>query len=238
MTTAVKCTNSAVLPALRPDYSSDQLAAWLGRHEEFVAIAHRGGCEILFLGDSITDGWRTHGRESWDEFFAPLKAANFGLSGDRTQQLLWRLQHGELAGPMPKVVVLLIGTNNLDPGLGESSLTPRNTASEIAAGITAVVDSVRGLLPETRVLLLGILPRGPRDAPVRREIAAINTAIRLLDDEGRRIAFFDAGPLFLASDGSIRADFMPDQLHLSAAGYRILATALAAPLRNMLRPLR
>lgn len=229
--------NSAVLPALRPDYSSDQLSAWLNRHEAFVAIAHQGGCEVLFLGDSITDGWRTHGRESWNECFAPLEAANFGLSGDRTQQLLWRVQHGELDGPMPKVVVLLIGTNNLDPGLGENSLTPRNTATEIAAGITAVVDSIRELLPETRVLLLGILPRGSRDAPVRQEIAAINTVIRLLDDGGRSITFFDAGPLFVASDGSIKADYMPDQLHLSAAGYRILASALGGPLKSMLRPL-
>src|ERR1043165_2202337 len=82
------------------------------RHEQFLAVAKKGDIDLLFLGDSITDGWRGGGKKVWETNFAPLKAANFGISGDRTEHVLWRIENGELEGIDPKVVILMIGTNN------------------------------------------------------------------------------------------------------------------------------
>jgi len=226
--------NTAVLPALRPDYSPDQLRQWLHRHESFVQRARQGGIDVAFFGDSITDGWQNLGRSAWEEHFANLRAATFGLPGDRTQQVLWRMQNGELEGYSPRVFVLLIGTNNLDPGLGESSLTPRNSVSEIVAGVSAIVRLVQSQFPQTRILLNGILPRGDADAPVRREIATINADLRKLDDGGRTLSFLDAGAVLLQPDGSPGAGMMPDHLHLNEEGYRAWAKALHSPLIRLL----
>jgi lysophospholipase L1-like esterase len=141
--------NTAVQPAPRD-------AAWLKRHEGFVAEAARGGVDVLFLGDSITDGWRrpgpNGGKAVWDREIAPLRAANFGIGGDRTQHVLWRIEHGTLEGLRPKVVVLMIGTNNT--GFERDSTTPRNTPAETVAGVQALLGQLRRRLPEARVLLL------------------------------------------------------------------------------------
>ena len=85
----------------------------MGFHNQYVARVKQGGIDVIFTGDSITFQWRNVGKAVWDKYYAPMKAANFGHSGDRTQHLLWRLQNGECDGPAPKVVVLMIGTNNL-----------------------------------------------------------------------------------------------------------------------------
>jgi lysophospholipase L1-like esterase len=225
--------NTAVVPAIRPDYSPEQLATWMKRHEEFVAIARQGKVDVLFLGDSITDYWRSRGKPVWDRNFASLRAANFGISGDRTQQVLWRITHGELDGIQPQVVVLLIGTNNTDPGLGTNSLTPKNTVPEIIEGITAIVRTVQAKVPGVKILLLGVFPRGQKDAPVRREIAAINAGATKLAD-GRKVRFLDVGPKFLTPDGDLPAALMPDLLHPNEAGYEIWAAALKGPLAELL----
>jgi len=235
VTTPAAPRNTATQPALRPDYSPEQLANWRRRHEEFVALARAGNIDVACFGDSITDQWRDEGRASWDRHLAPLRAANFGLSGDRTQQLLWRLENGGLEGLSPRVVVLLIGTNNLAPGLDpQPSLTPRNTVPEIIAGITACVQLLRSRLPAARLLLHGILPRDAAGAPARTEIAAINAALRRLDDNGATIRFLDLGPAFLAPDGSPGPELKPDLLHLSAAGYARWAELLRTPLAELL----
>src|SRR5439155_6273181 len=128
-------------------------------------IAKRGGVEVLFLGDSITDAWggEGHGRGAtgskiFEEEFVPLKAANFGIGGDRTQHVLWRLQNGELEGIQPKVVMLMIGTNNSNTNA--KTKIEDNTAEEIAAGVTAIVKEIHKRSPRTKVLLLGVFPRG------------------------------------------------------------------------------
>lgn len=207
---------------------------WIKRHNEFVDEARKGRVEVLFLGDSITDGWRNDpphgGKALWDKYFAPQKAANFGISADRTQHLLWRMKNGELDGVQPKCVVLLIGTNNT--GFESDNITPRNTAVETIQGVTAVVGELRAKLPESKVLLLAIFPRGESLAHLQRlQIEEINKSLAQLSD-GKRIYFLDIGALLVASDGSISTKIMPDYLHPNENGYRIMAAAIVASLQK------
>ncbi|MSU25281.1 MAG: hypothetical protein EXS32_15865 [Opitutus sp.] len=227
--------NTAIHPSTRPDYSNEQQTAWLIRHEELIGCARHGNAPAVFLGDSLTDQWRTVGHGAWARAFASLPAINLGISGDRTQQVLWRLAHGALDGITPRAIVLLIGTNNLDPGLGENSLTPRNSPSEIVAGIVAIVAALRDRSKESHILIHGLLPRGLPDAPVRSQIAEINASLRNLDD-GQRLRFIDLSPHLLAPDGSLGSAFMPDLLHLSEEGYELWAHALQDVLCEFIHP--
>ncbi len=221
---AVAAANTAIEPGPRD-------AAWVKRHEGFVAEAHQGGIDVLFLGDSITDFWRDRGRAVWDREFAPLKAANFGISGDRTQHVLWRLCNGEADGYQPKVVVLMIGTNNT--GLERDGKTPRNTPQEVIEGVTAVVSELRTKFPEAKILSLAIFPRGEKDSPQRAQVAEVNRALAKLHD-GRHVFFLDINDRFLDADGNIPKDVMPDLLHPSAKGYEIWADAIREPLKKLL----
>lgn len=211
---------------------------WLKRHEGFVEIAKRGDSDVLFLGDSITDGWRNPDpsrgiKPIWDQHFAPLKAANFGISGDRTQHLLWRLQNGELDGIRPKAIVLMIGTNNT--GFEPDRVTPRNTPAEAAEGVRAIVKYLRTKLPSAKILLLAVFPRGETaDTPGRKQVAEINQAIAGLHD-GRSVIYLDIGAKFLGADGRMSKEIMPDFLHPSAKGYEIWANAIKAPLAKLLK---
>jgi lysophospholipase L1-like esterase len=213
-------------------------AAWVKRHEEFVAIAKKGSVDVLFLGDSITDFWRrddkkSGGKKIWDANFAPLKAANFGISGDRTQHVLWRLENGELEGISPKAVVLMIGTNNT--GFERDGKTPRNTPAEVIEGVTAIVKKLRTALPQAKILLLGIFPRGEKpDHPQRAQIAQINAGIAKLADR-KAVVFLDLGPRFLKADGTLPKEFMPDFLHPGELGYEVWADAIKAPLAALLK---
>jgi lysophospholipase L1-like esterase len=208
--------NSAIQPAPRD-------AGWVKRHEGFVALAKKGDAEILFMGDSITDGWR--GQKLWKQKYEPLKAVDFGIGGDQTQHVLWRIQNGECDGIKPKVIVLMIGTNNLG----------RNSPPEIAEGIAAILKEFRSRLPEAKILLLGVFPRTEKaDDPVRKAIQAINREIAKLDD-GRWIKYLDIGRQFLDADGNLPKDVMPDFLHPNAKGYKIWADAMDPTLQDMLK---
>jgi hypothetical protein len=143
--------NTATVPVPRDE-------KWVARHKGFVELAKAGNVDVLFLGDSITDGWRKGGLAIWEERFAPLKAVNFGIGGDRTQHVLWRIENGELDGISPKVVVLMIGTNNT--GFEPDKTTRRNTEAETAEGVRAIVEHLRTKLPSAKILLLAIFPRG------------------------------------------------------------------------------
>ena len=177
-------------------------AGWVARHQGFVAQAKQGGIDILFMGDSITDFWRNRGSNVWNQYYAPRHAANFGISGNRTQHVLWRMDNGELDGIKPKVVVLMIGTNNT--GKERDNMTTRNTVPETIAGVQAVVADIRARLPDSKILLLGIFPRSTLANPQRAEVALINTVIAKLDD-GRMVRFLDIGPKFLKPTATCRA---------------------------------
>jgi lysophospholipase L1-like esterase len=200
--------------------------AFLKAHETFLARGKKGPVGVLFLGDSITAGWHSRGTEVWKERFENDKyqPANFGISGDRTQHVLWRIANGELDAVHPKVLVLMIGTNN-----GEKP------ADDIARGVTAIVTAIREKLPDTKVLLLGIFPRGEKAGdPIRPRLKAVNATIAKLDD-GRHIFFLDIGDKFLQPDGSISRSTFVDFTHPSAEGYKIWADAMQPKLDELMK---
>lgn len=215
--------DGAANPATTPVPRSD--AGILERQAEVLRRARETAeAPVVFLGDSITQGWEGAGRALWERDFAPLGALNLGVSGDRTEHVLWRLQEAPIARLKPKAVVILIGTNNL--GHGSSN------AEQTLEGIRAVVARVREQAPAARVLLLEIFPRGERINPMRGDIAQINQALRAHPGDGVRTLAL--GDRWVNADGTLPAEVLPDQLHLSELGYRHWAEGLLPPLREAL----
>ena len=211
---------------------------WEKRHDTFVGIAKRGNVDLLFLGDSITDAWGGEGHgmggghKIFTSKFVPMKAANFGIGGDRTQHVLWRLQNGELDGIKPKVVQLMIGTNN--------SNRADNTAEEIAEGVKLIIEEIKKKSPSTKVLLLAVFPRNTgKDDAVKKiqkdKIDKVNSIISKLDDGGKSVKFLDIGSKFKDASGALPKEIMPDQLHLSEKGYEIWANAVESVITSMLK---
>lgn len=209
------------------------------KHARHLRRARSGPVGLLFLGDSITEGWNGQA-ELWQERYGAHQPANFGIGGDQTHHVIWRIEHGELAAITPKVVVLMIGTNN----------SAMHSGAEIAAANTKIIRLIREKLPNSKVLLLAIFPRDARPSPqdgtisdaARADAAKRMAAIRVANaelaklDDGMNVRFLDLGPKFLAADGSIPRAIMPDQLHLSPAGYRIWADAMQPLLDEMMAP--
>jgi lysophospholipase L1-like esterase len=198
-----------------------------------VAQAKTNRIDILFMGDSITDNWRNRGSNVWNQYYAPRRAANFGISGDRTQHVLWRVENGELENIHPKVCVLMIGTNNI--GGSAASSEP---ADRIAKGVKMIVDDVR-TKTGAKVLLLAIFPRGmdpkdPKTIALRAKVDEINKMIATADD-GKNVRYLDIGEKFLQPDGTLPKDVMPDALHPNAKGYQIWADAIDAQLKEMMQ---
>ena len=193
-------------------------------HDKFVKIAQEGTAELVFLGDSITAGWGKNA-EIWDKSFSRYKPANFGIGGDRTQHVLWRISNGELDGLKAKAFVLMIGTNN-------SATDPANG---IADGIKVIVETIRQKQPQAKIVLLAVFPRGEKATANagRDKLIEVNSIISKLHD-GKNIYFLDIGSKFLQPDGSLTKDIMPDFLHLSPAGYQIWADAIGPKLAELL----
>jgi lysophospholipase L1-like esterase len=212
--------NSAIVPSLAPYFQA--------KHQNNLKVAKQEDIEVLFMGDSITDFWREEeglfaGKPVLDKHFGHLKIANFGIAGDTTEGVLFRLQNGEGEGFSPKAIMLMIGTNN----------TGRNNAAEIAEGIGAVVLQMQKNFPEAKILLLAVFPRGGANDPVRDMIAEINSIISRLHD-GERVHYLDIGEKFLDENGNIPKDVMSDALHPSTKGYEIWAEAVKEPLSKLL----
>jgi lysophospholipase L1-like esterase len=206
-------------------------AHWKALHDGFVAQASQGAARVLIFGDSYAYFWGGHGpagafaSQGWDRSIAPLNAANFGIIGDQTQNILWRVENGELAAD-PKVVVLTVGFNNLSHGD-----TPRQTYD----GINAIVQTIHHESPGTRVLVLGVLPNAlPASNPINGKIGQLNTLLRDHPPKGS-LTIADVGVNFLNSRGQLRAGLIqPDQLHPTPHGYEVLTNAIIGPLRHLL----
>ncbi len=209
-TTSEKKENAAIKPTPKD-------ANWVKRHEGFNERIKKGDVDLLFIGDSITDAWSGPGNEAWAKHWAPRKAVNLGIGGDRTQHVLWRLENGNVDGIKPKLAVLMIGTNNSNGN--------DHTGEEIGAGIKAIVAKLREKLPETKVLVLAVFPRGEKPNP-QREKNAKASEIAAGAADNKMVYFMDIGPKFMEADGTIKREIMPDVLHLSSKAYDIWAEAI------------
>lgn len=224
---------TVVMPPQPPDVPAQKYGkdgkinpGFIASHQKFVNIAKEGKAQLVFLGDSITAGWAGAGKDVWAKAFNEYMPANFGIGGDRTQHVLWRIQNGELEVIKPKAFVLMIGTNNVG---GDS-------AEGIAKGVTVIVETIRAKQPQAKILLLAVFPRGEKASPNpgRDKLKEVNGIIAKLDDN-KNIFFLDIGAKFMQPDGSLTKEIMPDFLHLSAAGYQIWADAISAKLAELMK---
>lgn len=212
--------NAAVTPNSRGDEKR-----WKDRQTAVNELAKKGGYDLAFIGDSITEGWEKKGKEVWEDFYADRNSINLGFGGDRTENVIYRLTHGNLSNVKPKVAVLMIGTNNT----GHKMQEPR----EVAAGVKEILDILEEKIPDTKILLLAIFPRGPDPLDeMRLNNLAINQLIRNYAD-GERVHYLDFGYLFLEPDGTISKEIMPDLLHLNPASYRTWAEAMEPKLKEL-----
>ena len=212
--------NTAIVPVPRTGGATNRQSLVLQRAKEAP-----GKYDIEFIGDSITQGWEGAGKKVWQEFYGKRKVINFGVSGDRTQHVLWRFEQGQLDGIKAKVAVVMIGTNNSNGN--------DNTEADILEGVTAIVQQIRTRQPETKIILLGIFPRGKSFSVQRGKILQVNQALAKLDD-GKNIFYIDFGSQLIENDGSISKSIMPDALHPNEAGYEIWAQAIEPKLKKLL----
>ena len=197
---------------------------WTKRHESFNKRVAQGNCDLIFIGDSITQGWEGRGKNTWAKHYAKRNAVNLGIGGDRTQHVIWRLDNGNLHRIKPKAAVIMIGTNN----------SGSNTSQEIADGVEVIVKQLRKKLPDTKVLLLGVFPRGANNADKRRQVNEGANAIFKKLADGKVVHYLDIGPNFLEKDGTLSREIMPDLLHLSEKGYTIWAESIEAKLKELM----
>jgi lysophospholipase L1-like esterase len=193
------------------------------RHDSFVELAKKGDIDLLLLGDSITDLWR-NSTETYATYFGKYKVANFAISGDTTQGVLWGLQNGEGAGFQPKAIMLNIGTNN----------SGGNTGPEIAEGVGAIVLELRKNFPNAKILLMAIFPRNQPTSNARRVNAEASAIYSRLADN-QNVFYMDIGQNFLAPDGTIPTDIMADGLHPTAKGYVVWGEAVKDKIAELMK---
>lgn len=203
--------------ALRVGRDGQPSQMFLNMHESFLRRGKSGPMGVLFIGDSITQIFAgSWGKEVWAKDFTPLQAANFGIGGDCTQHVLWRIEHGELDGISPKVVVLLIGTNNLGG---------HDPAGSVLKGVCAIVAAIQAKLPRSSLIVMGIFPRWDR---YRGAVETVNQGLARLDDGGQT-RFLDIGPKLP------REDYAPDSVHINAKGYQVWSDAVRPLVVKMMK---
>lgn len=222
--------NAETLPATCIPTSREDVKWWKERNDKFNAIAQERSAKILFLGDSITHLWEggnaqkwMDGTKAWEKYFEPLDALAFGISGDKTENVIWRIDNGNLSGKMnPKLIVLMIGTNNW-----------QNKPEDTALGIKTILDRIKKVQPKAKVLLLAIFPRGAdKNDPKRLKNNEVNKIIKKFADN-KRVFWADIGNKFLEKDGTLPKTVMPDLLHPNGDGYEIWAKAILKDVKRL-----
>ena len=209
-------TNTAVMPVPM------NKPGWRERYESMNAKAHQGKIDLIYIGDSIVQRYEGVGKPVWDHYYAPRNALNLGISGDRTQHVIWRIDHGNIDGINPKLAIVMIGQNN----------GGHNTAPEIAEGVTEVVKRIRTKLPNTKILLLGIFQRREKPTPERAVLAEANNIISKLADSS--VIYMDINSVYVQPDGTIPASLMPDYEHPSELGFKRWAEAIEAKVAELM----
>lgn len=210
----VFAADTAVAPPPATTVPSD--SNYTGRHaadnhacEALVAAMKGQPCDLIFIGDSITQGWVQRGKDVWEKHYAQRHALDFGVGADATQHTLWRLEHMDVASFRPKVAVVLIGTNNT-----------RNTPEDIAAGIKAVLVKTQQTFPGVKVILMSILP----NARAQEKMKAVNVLTQTFADN-RTVFYLDLAAK-MTPEGDSWKGLGPDKLHLTAEGYEMWAAEL------------
>ena len=214
-------------PALSPAPLQEEWAVewWKPRHEEKLIDERRETANLLFLGDSITQGWETVGQDVWQKYYGARKSFNLGFSGDRTENVLWRLEHGGVDGMHPELVILSIGTNNTGHRQDSAGCT--------AKGIEVILDELKDRLPEAEILLLAIFPRGEFSGDeLRKRNSEINGRIEKLTDR-EEVYYLDLNHVFLLENGELPEELMPDYLHPNKEGYRLWAEAMEPMIESL-----
>ena len=200
---------------------------WKERHEQKLELAKTAKADLLFIGDSITQGWEKRVPKLWEETYEQENAFNIGFSGDRTEHVLWRLDNGAMDNMQPKVAVIMIGTNNTGHVMQK--------AEETAAGIKAILERVHKISPNTEILLLAVFPRGREsDDPKRLRNIEINEIIKDYA-ANEKVTYLDFSAKFIDKDGTLPKSIMPDALHINKNGYKIWIEEMKPTLRKLLR---
>ncbi|XP_046896551.1 platelet-activating factor acetylhydrolase IB subunit gamma [Hypomesus transpacificus] len=211
--------NPAATPTSCVDVQGD--GRWMSLHNRFVSDSKGKEPDVLFVGDSLVQ--LLHQFEVWRKLFSPLHTLNFGVGGDATQHVLWRLGNGELDHISPKVVVLWVGTNNHG-----------HTAEQVCGGIMAIVQLIKNKLPNAHTLVLGLLPRGRLSNPLREKNSLVNQLVQEGVSSLPHASFLNVDPGFVLSDGSISHQDMYDYLHLTPKAYHAVCTPLHAHVKTLL----
>jgi beta-glucosidase len=220
--TRIPATTAVTRPA-------DTWTLWMKHHEDRCRWVTEKEVDLLMIGDSITFRWSRVGKPVWDDYYADRHAVNIGSSGDKTQHMLWHIQNGGLDGMKehnPKLVVLLIGTNNR----GEPELKGQDTAY----GVLALLKEIHHRLPDSKILLLAIFPRGKdKDDSGRVRNDEINAIIQAYAD-GKTVHWLDLENVFVTEDGTLKAELMPDGLHPNLEGFRAWAEAMEPTIQSLM----
>jgi lysophospholipase L1-like esterase len=219
--------NSAIIPA----HHLDQNGWWKERHEQILEKVKSSDPQLIMIGNSITHNLDEPDRKIfWDQYLNDLDAINMGMSGDRTENVIWRLQNGSLEGIKPKVATLLIGTNNTDGNHYLEISTPE----ELAGGIWKICEIIREKLPETEIVLLGILPYGYKPNNRDEINKACNKIISGFPEIDNKIHYSDLGHLFLTEEGKVDRNLMPDYLHPNVEGEKLIFEAMSPIVSKLL----
>ena len=228
-------------PESKPDVKSESPASekitttpvareapwWPQRHEaKLKAKKKMGQVDLLMIGDSITQSWEGRGKGVWKKYYSARKPLNIGFSGDRTEHVIWRLQNGEMDDITPKLAVVMIGTNNTGHRM--------DAAEDTAAGVKEVLNEVKKRSPKTKILLVGVFPRGQKPADEKRvRNEELNKIIKTYADE-KQIWYLDVADKFLDEDGVLPKELMPDFLHPNRKGYQIWAAAMEPMIKKLM----
>ncbi len=219
----------ATIAMSRPEPGRTGWTLWMRHHEDRKRWVGERKVDLLMVGDSIVFRWSRTGKPVWDEYYAGRNGCNIGSSGDKTQHMLWHFQNGGLEGLKgrnPKLVLLMIGTNNRGK--------PETEGRDTAYGILALLKEIRHQLPDSEVLLLAVFPRGwTRDDRGRMRNEQINGIIRTYAD-GRTVHWLDLGHVFLDGEGRLNRELMPDGLHPGEKGYRVWAEAMEPTIKRLM----
>ena len=217
------------IKAITPEVQTAKWAVkwWGPRHEQKLAdLKKLKQVDLLMVGDSITHGWEGRGKKVWEQYYAKRNAFNIGFSGDRTEQVIWRLQNGAVEGISPKLAVIMIGTNNTGHRMDKPN--------EIALGVKHIINELQSRLPETKILLLAIFPRGAKaDHKMRVNNESANAIMKTYADD-KRVFWLNINDEFLTEDGVLTKQVMPDLLHPHEAGYKTWAQAMESTIKKLM----